>query len=70
MKLYMAVTPDEYELPMEIAETPSELARKVGVHRSSVSNAISRRKRGCQSRKSQKMTKYWYVTVEVEDEDG
>lgn len=68
MKLYMAVTPDEYELPMEIAETPSELARKVGVHRSSVSNAISRRKRGCQSRKSKRMTKYWFVTVEVDDD--
>ena len=52
----------------EELENP-ELARKVGVHRSSVSNAISRRKRGCQSRKSQKMTKYWYVTVEGEDED-
>lgn len=70
MKLYMAVTPDEYELPVMIAETPSKLARMCGVNRCSVSNAISRRKRGRQSRKSQKMTKCWFVTVEVDDEDG
>ena len=68
MKLYMAVTPDEYELPVMIEETPSKLASKCGVSRDAVPNAISRRKRGRQSRKSQKMTKYWYVTVEVEDD--
>lgn len=31
MTLYMAVTPDKYELPMLIAESKAELARMTGM---------------------------------------
>ena len=31
MTLYMAVTPDEYELPMAVSDTAAELARKFGI---------------------------------------
>ena len=44
MTLYMAVTPDEYELPMLIAETKAELARMTGMHRSTVCNEIDGRR--------------------------
>ena len=69
MTLYMAVTPDKYELPMLIAESKAELARLTGMHRSTVCNAINGRKRKSESRKLRKDVRYLFVTVEVE-EDG
>ena len=44
MTLYMAVTPDKYELPMLIAETKAELARMTGMHKSTVCNEIDGRR--------------------------
>ena len=52
MTLYMAVTPDKYELPMLIAESKAELARMTGMHRSTVCNEKQARgpeaAQGCQ----------------------
>ena len=69
MTLYMAVTPDKYELPMLIAETKSDLARMAGAHIATVCNAINGRKRRNDGRKLRKDVRYLFVTVEVE-EDG
>lgn len=69
MTLYMAVTPDKYELPMLIAETKAELARMTGMHITTVCNAINGRKRKSESRKLRKDVRCLFVTVEVE-EDG
>lgn len=69
MTLYMAVTPDKYELPMLIAESKAELARMTGMHITTVCNAINGRKRKSESRKLRKDVRCLFVTVEVE-EDG
>ena len=69
MTLYMAVTPDKYELPMLIAESKAELARMAGMHITTVCNAINGRKRKSESRKLRKDVRCLFVTVEVE-EDG
>lgn len=67
MILYMAVTPDKYELPMLIAETKADLARMAGAHIATVCNAINGRKRKSESRKLRRDVKYRFVTVEVEE---
>ena len=69
MTLYMAVTPDKYELPMLIAESKAELARLAGMHRSTVCNEIDGRRSRREGRKLRRDVKYKFVTVEVE-EDG
>lgn len=69
MTLYMAVTPDKYELPMIIAESKAELARLSGMQITSVCNAIKRKKRRSEGRKLRRDVKCLFVTVEV-DEDG
>lgn len=35
-KLYLAVTPDQYELPLAVADSPAELAKMLGVTREHV----------------------------------
>lgn len=40
--VYMKVTGDKYELPIAIADTAAELARIVGVHKSTIWSQISR----------------------------
>ena len=69
MTLYMAVTPDKYELPMLIAESKAELARISGTHLSTVCNEIDGRRSRSEGRKLRRDVKYLFVTVEVE-EDG
>lgn len=59
MTLWMEVTMDEYELPVAVAGSAEELARKNGKTRHNIYSAISHaRARGYRSR---------YVKVEVED---
>lgn len=59
MTLWMEVTMDDLELPLVIASSAEELARKIGKHRKNIYSAISHaRARGYRSR---------YVKVEVED---
>lgn len=43
-KLYLAVTADEYELPLCVAETPEELGKAFNITKSSVLSRISRHK--------------------------
>ena len=69
MTLYMAVTPDKYELPMLIAESKAEPARMSGMPRSTVCNEIGGRRSRRVGRKLRRDVKYLFVTVEVE-EDG
>lgn len=45
-KYYLAVTPDEYELPLCVAETAQELADKMGIKRESILSNISRNRTG------------------------
>lgn len=43
-KLYMATTLDEYELPIAVADTSVELARKMGVTKAGLLSVISHAK--------------------------
>jgi ribosomal protein L7Ae-like RNA K-turn-binding protein len=62
-KIYMEVTQDEYELPIRIADSRSQLARMCGVSKAAVSVAISHWKNGDVKRSR-------FVMVEVDDEEG
>lgn len=42
----MAVTADEYELPLAIADTAEELSRVLGIHRTSVMTNARRTESG------------------------
>lgn len=44
--LYIRISPDRYELPEAVADSPAELSRMVGVKRQSISQAISKSKHG------------------------
>lgn len=60
MTLWMEVTTDDLELPLVVAGSVTELARKVGKTKNNIYSSISKAKtRGYQSR---------YVKVEVEDD--
>ena len=43
-KLYLAVTGDKYELPIAVADTPDELADKMGVRKCTILSVISHAK--------------------------
>lgn len=60
MTLYMEITKDKYELPVAVADTPSELARLRGVALSTISHALSR--------PNQKRHRK-YVKIEVEEDE-
>lgn len=45
MILYMAVTPDEYELPLCVAESPDELGQMIGRSGKYVMEAIAKHRR-------------------------
>lgn len=45
MIIWMKVTDDEYELPVAVAPTRSELARKLGIKTNSIATAIYRAKK-------------------------
>lgn len=62
MTIWMEVTQDEYELPVLIALSASELARKVGTSRSNVTSSACRHKRG-----KRKRTRF--LKVEIDDEE-
>ena len=44
--VWMKVSKDEYELPLEIADTAAELARKCGVNRTTVEADAGRVRKG------------------------
>lgn len=59
MKIYMAVSLDEYQLPTAIADTPSELAELCKVKVNVISSIISHWKHG-------RIKNPRYICVEVE----
>lgn len=63
MKIYMAVTKDEYQLPLAVADSPTELAQICSVNVSTVNTIVSRWRRGI-------IQKPRYVYVEIGDEEG
>lgn len=60
MRLYLLVSKDKYELPLFVADSPKELAEKVGLRAENIRSCIYHAKaRGGKSR---------YRVVEVEDD--
>lgn len=55
LKLYLRVTDDQYELPVAVAESPTELARMLGIRQNNVTSSISHKVKT-------------YCVVEVEDD--
>ena len=45
-KLYMITSKDDLELPIAVADTPSELARMIGTTRATVESSISKHHKG------------------------
>lgn len=56
MTIYMQVSKDKYELPLAVAESPTELAKIVGTTKNNVSSSISKKRKG-------------WVKVEVREDD-
>ena len=40
MKVYMEITRDEYQLPVAVADTVKDLAKKIGTRANSISSAL------------------------------
>lgn len=59
--LWIAVTADEYELPLAVADTGTELSKMLGVSCSAITHAMQR---GYGKRAKQK-----YLKVEVQEEE-
>lgn len=57
--VYILVTQDKYELPLMLADTAEEMARKLGLRKDSVASAI------CKAKKDGRKCKY--VRVELDD---
>lgn len=61
MIVWLLVTKDKYELPLEIADSAGELAKKVGCSVNNIHAAVSQaRRRGYNSR---------FKKVEIEEDD-
>lgn len=63
MTLYLRVTNDEYELPMAVADSPSELAIMLGLKRQTLWSIFSRIRKGEYRYKI-------YQIVEIDEEVG
>lgn len=62
MTLWMEVTTDDLELPLVVAGSVTELARKIGKTNNTISSSVSKAKtRGYRSR---------YVKVEIDEEEN
>ena len=70
MKLYIAATPDRYELPMIVADSAAELGRRCGCSAQKVHNEIQRNKHRKARKFYQVTTEYSFYVVEVTDDDG
>ena len=62
--LWLAVTADQYELPIAVADSIPQLAQMLGMHKGTLYKTYSLHQRG--------ILKEWakYKIVKVEDEDG
>lgn len=59
MRIYMAVTPDEFELPIALSDTQRGLAKMLGSDAGAV----------CRNHKAKRHAKYKVIALEVEDEE-
>lgn len=68
--VYMAVSPDKYELPLVVEDSGSELARKIGCTTGHIYHALSRgykpRDIGCKRGLGYRIYK---VEIELDEED-
>ena len=62
--LYMAVTNDEYELPVFITDNVADLAYLLGAKSKTITEVISR---GSDNRKKKRKKKYLYKKVVVDN---
>lgn len=68
MTLYMAVTADEYELPIAVEEKSSNLARRIGIHPETVYKELCYSRKGIE-RCNGKRRGYALREVEVSDDE-
>lgn len=61
MKVYIQVTRDKYELPVAVADSPSELARMTGANRNTVNSTLALFRKG-------KYKNPKYREVEIDDD--
>ena len=61
--LYMAVTPDDYQLPLAVADSVQQLAWMVGVTANSIYSAISHAE-------AMNWKKRRYVRIRIDEEEG
>lgn len=66
--LYMAVTPDEYELPIAVEETMGQLARTLKMSRSYLDQLFAKQKRGMSMRNPPFYIRKVEVNMEEDDE--
>ena len=69
MRLWIAATPDQYELPMIVADSAAELDRPLGCSAQKVQNEIQRNKHRKARRFFKGGTKYSFHLVEVPEND-
>ena len=62
-KLFMAVTPDEYELPLFVTESLDEMAKAFHKSKNVISSSICHERQGTASGVK-------FIAVEVENDDG
>lgn len=65
MILYMAVTPDEYELPVAVEDSPTKLAKKIGMSVNMVLASLTPKRAKYNDTKK---VGYRYRKIEVEDD--
>jgi ribosomal protein L7Ae-like RNA K-turn-binding protein len=65
MTVWMAVSRDQYQLPIAVADTAEELGRLVGVKPASIETVVSRFNTG----KIRNLKRQNYFKVEIEEDD-
>lgn len=65
-RVWMAVSQDEYQLPIAVAESANELAKMMGVSEASIRSSISRLKQ----KKSNRGRKRMYLCINMDEVEG
>ena len=68
MTLWMEITNDEYELPVAVADTASELAKLRGTNRGAIYSALSKYAKR-QIKNKEKVPFCRYRKIEIEEDD-
>lgn len=61
MKLYMAVTADKFELPLAVEVSTTQLSKKTGISKESISFSICKKRSG-------KNNGIKFIKIEVDDD--